>query len=91
MLRNGRVVPKLVYDDRVLRDKRFKLWIDTDRRPSQLFDLIADPWEERNLIDSQDPAAMAALERLAAVAATFPEQDGAPIYDKNPPQKWDKK
>ena len=90
-LRGGRVAPRLVYDDRVLRDKRFKLWIDTDRRPSKLFDLIADPWEEQNLINSKDPAAVAALERLAAVAATFPEKDGAPIYDKNPPQTWDKR
>ena len=74
----------------MLREQRFKLWIDTNRQPSKLFDLIADPWEEHNLINSQDPAAKAALERLAAVAATFPEQDAAPIYDKNPPQKWDK-
>jgi arylsulfatase A-like enzyme len=90
-LRDGRVVPKLVYDDRVLREKRFKLWIDTNRRPSKLFDLVADPWEENNLVDSKDPAAVTAMERLVAVAATFPEKDGAPIYDKNPPQKWDKK
>jgi arylsulfatase A-like enzyme len=91
MLRDGRVVPKLVYDDRVLREKRFKLWIDTNRRPIKLFDLIADPWEEQNLIDSKNPAAVAALKRLTAVAATFPKRDGAPIYDKNPPQKWDRK
>ncbi|QDU97662.1 sulfatase-like hydrolase/transferase [Lignipirellula cremea] len=90
-LRDGRVVPKLPYDDRVLREKRFKLWIDTDRTPSRLFDLIGDPWEEQNLIDSQDPAAMAALQRLTRAAATFPETDAAPIYEKNPPQKWDKK
>lgn len=90
VLRGGRVVPKLAYDDRVLRDKRFKLWIDTERKPTKLFDLIADPWEEHNLIDSEDPAAIAARERLTAVAATFPKKDGAPIYDKNPPQEWDK-
>ena len=42
-LRDGRVVPKLTYDDRVLREQRFKLWIDTNRQPSKLFDLIADP------------------------------------------------
>lgn len=90
-LRGGRVVPRLAYDDRVLRDKRYKLWIGTDRRPVKLFDLIRDPWEERNLIESQDAADRAALERLAAIAATFPDKDGAPIYDKNPPQPWDRK
>lgn len=91
VLRDGRVVPKLVYDDRVIRDKRFKLWIDTNRKPIKLFDLQTDPWEEQNLIDSKDQEAKTALERLTKVAATFPEQDGVPIYDKNPPQKWDKK
>jgi arylsulfatase A-like enzyme len=90
-LRDGRVVPKLSYDDRVLRDKRFKLWIGTDRKPAKLFDLIADPWEEEDLITSPDPAAVAALQRLSAIAATFPEKDAAPRYEKNPPQSWDRR
>lgn len=91
VLRGGRVVPRLAYDDRVLRDKRFKLWIDTNRRPVKLFDLVADPWEERNLIDSPHPAARAAQRRLLAVAAEFPAQDAGPSYEKNPPQPWDQK
>lgn len=88
--KGGRVMPELAYDDRVLRTKRFKLWIGADRQPQKLFDLIADPWEEKNLIDSTDPAAVAAKNKLIAVAATFPKQDAGPIYDKNPPQPWDK-
>jgi len=90
-LRGGRVVPKLKYDDRVLRDARFKLWIDTNGKPVKLFDLIADPWEEFNAINSTDPAAISAKKRLMKIADTFPEEDGAPIYKKNPPQPWDKK
>ncbi|MDF1743107.1 MAG: sulfatase-like hydrolase/transferase [Gimesia sp.] len=90
-LREGRVVPKLNYDDRVIRDKDYKLWIDSDRKPIKLFRISSDPWEERNLVDSKAPEAKAALERLTAVVASFPKQDGAPVYHKNPPQKWDKK
>jgi len=90
-LREGRVVPALNYDDRVIRDQRFKLWIDTNRKPIKLFDLSTDPWEEQNLIDSNDPFARAAFKRLTAVAASFPQQDGPPLYEKNPPQKWDQK
>ncbi|WP_339729521.1 sulfatase-like hydrolase/transferase [uncultured Gimesia sp.] len=90
VLRGGRVVPKLVYDDRVIRDQRFKLWIDTNRKPIKLYDLKTDPWEEQNLIDSNDPEITAALKRLTTIATQFPKQDGAPIYEKNPPQKWDK-
>ncbi len=90
-LAEGRVVPAQPYDDRVLRDKRWKLWIDTNRRPAKLFDMRNDSWEERNLIASEEPEAVAARERLAAIAAKFPERDAAPRYEPNPPQKWDKK
>ncbi|QDT43203.1 Arylsulfatase precursor [Gimesia alba] len=90
-LHAGRVVPALKYDDRVIRDQRFKLWIDSNRKPIKLFDLKTDPWEEQNLIDSHDPVAQQALKQLSSIAAQFPKQDGAPIYKKNPQQKWDQK
>jgi len=91
--RDGRVVPELPYDDRVIRDRRFKLWIGADRRPERFFDLEADPWEARNLLESPealDAEAQAALERLKAVAERFPERDAAPQYKPNPPQPWDR-
>ncbi|MCA9023249.1 MAG: hypothetical protein KDA74_24040, partial [Planctomycetaceae bacterium] len=43
------------------------------------------------LINSTDPDDKAALQRLTAIAAQFPTKDGAPRYEKNPPQKWDQK
>jgi arylsulfatase A-like enzyme len=91
VLRDGRVRPSLTYDDRVIREKRFKLWIGSDRRPVKLFDLQNDPWEESSLLDSVDPGVVAAKHRLMQVARQFPEEDAAPAYDKNPPQVWDKK
>lgn len=78
-----------VYRDRVLRDERFKLYVDTQRRPVQLFDLASDPWEKRNLIASEDPEAVAALARLSQPLATFPERDNDPIYMPLAPQAWD--
>jgi len=90
-LRDGRVAPKRAYDDRVVRDKRFKLWIGTGRKPNRLFDMIADPWEQNNLLRSTDPEVIAARKKLEAVAAGFPEQDAWPRYHENPPQKWDRK
>ncbi|REK19468.1 MAG: N-acetylgalactosamine 6-sulfate sulfatase [Planctomycetota bacterium] len=91
VLRDGRVHPRLAYDDRVIRGKRFKLWIGSDRRPIKLYDLQSDPWEEINLIDSTDPEAVAAKKRLTRIAAEFPEKDASPAYQRNPAQKWDKK
>ncbi|MEQ8635536.1 sulfatase-like hydrolase/transferase [Gimesia maris] len=90
-LRDGRVQPALDYDDRVIRDKHYKLWIDANRKPSKLFRITGDQWEEQNLIHSNSPKDQAALDRLTAIAAQFPTKDGAPLYEKNPPQKWDQK
>lgn len=90
-LRNGRVEPALKYDDRVIRDQDYKLWINAQGKPIKLYQISGDQWEERNLINSTDPQDRAALQRLTAIAAKFPAKDGAPIYQKNPPQKWDQK
>jgi len=76
------------YTDRVVRDERWKLWV-LDGEPARLHDLENDPWEEENLIDSADPAAVAAKKKLAAVVAGFPARDGRPRYDPLPAQAWD--
>jgi hypothetical protein len=57
--------------------------------PSRLFDLRSDPWEERNLIASTDPEAVAALARLSRPLATFLERDHDPIYTPLSAQPWD--
>lgn len=86
-----RVVPVFEYRDRVIRDKRYKLWIDTNRKSVKLFDLKNDPAEMKNLIDSTDAAVVAARKSLEAVAARFPEVDGHPRYDPTPAQRWDRR
>lgn len=88
--RNGRVVPEKDYDERVIRDKRYKLWINDRRQPVALYDLLDDPWEQRNVIDSDDPHAVAARKRLVTVIRSLPKRDATPRYDANPPQPWDK-
>ena len=88
--RNDRVVPAQVYDDRVIRNQRWKLWVNTDREPDQLYDMRDDPWETMNLIDSSNPATQAAKRTLWAVIESMPNQDAAPRYRANPPQAWDR-
>jgi len=78
------------FRDRVLRDKRFKLYIGIDRKAEKFIDLLADPDEEVNLIDSLNTTERkASFEKLAALIAKFPQQDSDPIYDPNPAQEWD--
>jgi len=88
--RNNRVVPAQVYDDRVIRDKRWKLWVGKDRKPDQLYDMKKDPWEATNLIDSDDPAAKAAKAKLWKVIERMPKKDAAPHYTPNSKRKWDR-
>jgi len=89
-LARGRVVGVKQFADRVVRDRQYKLWV-LDGRSARLFDLLADPAETNNLIDSTDPRFVAARKMLEAVVQSFPGKDAAPGYDATPPQPWDKK
>jgi|TARA_B110000495_G_C23002883_1_gene592061 arylsulfatase A-like enzyme len=80
---------RFVFRDRVLREKRFKLYVNTQRQAEKLVDVLADPEEETNLINSSDPEVQAALARLKPIIATFPERDNDPIYTPLPDQEWD--
>jgi arylsulfatase A-like enzyme len=86
--RDNRVAPQLDFDERVIRDKRWKLWLDSSARPEKLFDMRNDPWETTNLLGSENRDAVAARKRLFAVF--FPKKDAAPNYRPNPAQRWDK-
>jgi arylsulfatase A-like enzyme len=82
------VRPAQEFTDRVIRGKQYKLHI-IDSRPSELYDLSADPREEHNLIASTKPEDVAARKKLAAVMVKFPNHDARPRYDPLPPQPWD--
>ena len=87
---SGRVVPVHVFRDRVIRDKRWKLFVGLDRKAEGLYDLKSDPGETTNLVNSQDPAAVAARKKLMAVLESMPQFDEAPKYDRLLAQPWDK-
>lgn len=78
------------FRDRVIRNKRFKLYVDSGRKPDKFFDLLLDPMEEQNLIDSiQSPDQKGVIEQLMSVIAFFPIKDSDPKYVPNPSQEWD--
>lgn len=89
-VREGRVVPSMPFAERVIRDQRWKVWVNEDREVTRLHDLHEDPFEDINLVDSSNPDVVNALERLRAVVASLPETDAAPRYHPLPPQPWDK-
>ena len=84
------VEPKKQFADRVIRDKRYKLWV-LNGQSAKLFDLIADPGETNNLIHSANPTVVTASKKLESVMAALPQRDARPRYEPTPPQPWDRK
>ena len=68
------------YADRVIRDKRFKVWVEPSRQITQLYDLQQDPLERDNLIASDRADCRAALAKFQAVVDATPKVDGRPQY-----------
>ncbi|UII78750.1 sulfatase-like hydrolase/transferase [Flagellimonas sp. CMM7] len=78
------------YRDRVIRNERYKLWIDSKRQPESFYDLQKDPLEKNNIIDSLYIGEREEnYQQLLKVAESFPEKDSDPKYSPNPQQAWD--
>ena len=85
----GRVINVHAYRDRVIRNKRFKLYVETDRSSAKLVDLETDPAELKNRLT--DPKLAGALQELKAVEKLLPAEDASPRYSPLPDQPWDVK
>ena len=78
------------FRDRVLRNKRYKLYVDSNREPEKFFDLLLDPYEKNNFLDSLNtPEQKHNFDHLLEIVKSFPVKDNDPIYKPNPPQTWD--
>ncbi|WP_339923673.1 sulfatase-like hydrolase/transferase [uncultured Cyclobacterium sp.] len=91
LTQNG-VENQFLFRDRVLRNKKYKLYIDSKREPEKFFDLLKDAEESNNLLDSLNSEERKNnFNQLYEVVATFPEKDHDPKYYPNPAQEWDVK
>ena len=79
------------YTERVIRDKRHKVWVSEQRKITQLYDLQSDPFEQKNLIESANPEHLAAIKKFQAVVDTMPEKDARPGYTPRKANPWEKK
>ena len=79
------------YTDRVICDERFKVWVGTNKRILELFDLKADPYEESNLLGSDAEEHRTALAKFQAVVDMTPDLDARPSYRPRTANSWDKK
>lgn len=79
------------FASRVVRDKRYKVWIDENRQIVRLHDLKEDPLEQKNLLDSATPEHKQALEKFQIIIETMPEKDARPMYVPREALPWDRK
>ena len=82
-----RVINLYQYRDRVIRDKQYKLYVETDRSSAKLVDLEDDPAELENVIDS--PQLTAALNKLEEIEKSLPARDASPRYEPRKELPWD--
>jgi arylsulfatase A-like enzyme len=83
---------KYNYRDRVIRDKRYKLYVKASPQQGfdKLIDLRTDFNEKNNLLDSQDPDIIKVKQALQKVAGSMPNKDNDPKYNKVDKLPWDK-
>jgi len=79
------------YTDRVIRAKRFKVWVEPNGEITELYDLEQDPLEKNNLIDSKAPTHRSAVAKFRDVLESVPPRDARPRYRPREPNPWDRK
>jgi arylsulfatase A-like enzyme len=77
------------YASRVIRDKQYKIWVDTNRSITRLHDLNNDPLEEVNLLHSSKSEHLQAIKKFRAVVDSLPEKDARPFYEPRQALPWD--
>ncbi|MDO5968754.1 sulfatase-like hydrolase/transferase [Flavivirga aquimarina] len=76
----NRVENYFTFRDRVIRDSRYKVYLDTLKQLHRIFDMKTDPYEQRNLIDTAGLVPI--LEKFKLIVNALPNEDAQPSYQK---------
>ena len=77
------------FEKRVIRDKQYKVWVSTEKQIIRLHDLREDPWEEKNLLNSDRDEDKKALQKFQAVVDSLPDKDADILYELRASNTWD--
>lgn len=78
------------FRDRVIRNKQYKLYVNSKREADKLYDLIVDPYEKDNLINNLEIGdRQKSVDELLKIVLKQPLEDSDPKYTPNPKQAWD--
>ncbi|ALJ04166.1 hypothetical protein APS56_02940 [Pseudalgibacter alginicilyticus] len=78
--KEGRVENAIQFRDRVLRNKQYKVYVDTLKQIHRLFDIKNDPYETENLID--EVKFQSVVSEFQAKVDVLPNLDNNPKYNK---------
>lgn len=78
------------FQPRVIRDKRYKVWVSEKKKIIRLHDLKQDPGETQNLINSGRAEHKKALLKFQAVVDELPDRDARPSYEPRKNNPWDR-
>lgn len=85
----NRVENYFMFKDRVFRNDRFKVYVDTARMIEGVFDLSSDPFETNNMVDVSTEAIENIHKEINEILNQMPEKDSNPIYRKMNGSLWD--
>lgn len=80
-----------IFAARVIRDKRYKVWVSTKKKIIRLHDLERDPLEKNNLLDSDLAVHTRTRQKFQDVVDSLPDKDAHPLYEPRAANPWDKK
>jgi arylsulfatase A-like enzyme len=78
------------FETRVIRDKRYKVSVNYDKKLGRLIDLKNDPWEKRPIKKGSD-GYDAVMAKFQAVLDSMPDRDRRMSYEPRAANAWDKK
>jgi hypothetical protein len=84
------VRPRCDFTPRVIRNERYKVWVDQAGQIARLHDLQADPWEQTNLLHEGGGETAGVLSMFRDAVAAMPTEDAWPRYRPRAPNPWDK-
>ncbi len=82
MLVDDRITSAHTYRDRVIRDKKYKAYVDTTAQIVEIIDVINDPDERTNLIHSREQEIIDAKAKFQQVVDAMPKKDASPKYEQ---------
>ena len=78
--KDGRVNNYFSFRDRIIRDEKHKIYVDTLKQIYRIFDMENDPYETQNLISEKNMTEV--LSKFQSILNDIPKQDNNPKYKK---------